>query len=489
MQTVRRFLDGVWDFQFDPTGIAEFSPSDPWRPAIVPSPWQAQFDELRNATGAGWYHLRFKAEEKVNPETAAAILHFGAVDYHATVWMNGVLIGEHEGGYLPFEFDVAGELRAGENQLLVRVVDASDDRTRYPDWPFSEVPHGKQSWYGPIGGIWQSVWLEIRPKVHIVQVKLTPSPATAEIAVQATLSDALPVDGRLAVIVNDPSGAVAGEALLNANGSGTVTLTRTPVLWSIETPNLYTVDTVLSVAGERRHANRSTCGFRTIEARDGRIYLNGNPIYLRGVLDQAYYPLTIYTPPNLEFLEDQVRKAKALGLNCLRTHIKIEDPRYYEVADRLGILIWTEIPNWVLLSPAADHRIKATFRGMVERDWNHPSIIAWTLVNENWGTDLARNPEHRRWLVDFYHEAKAIDPTRLIIDNSACCDNFHVTGDLEDFHAYRAIPDHAAEWDQWVGELASRENDWVWAPDFLQERRGSAVDCLGIWQLGIAKSG
>ena len=134
------------------------------------------------------------------------------------------------------------------------------------------------------------------------------------------------------------------------------------------------------------------------------------PIYLRGVLDQAYYPETIYTPPSLEFLEDQARKAKALGLNCLRTHIKIEDPRYYEVADRLGLLIWTEIPNWVLLTDATDRRAKETFRGMVERDWNHPSIIAWTLINENWGTDLPRNPEHRRWLAEFYHEAKADRP-------------------------------------------------------------------------------
>ena len=103
---------------------------------------------------------------------------------------------------------------------------------------------------------------------------------------------------------------------------------------------------------------------------------------------------------------------------------------------------------------------------MVARDWNHPSIIAWTLINENWGTDLVRNPEHRRWLADFYHEAKQIDPTRLIVDNSACCDNFHVAGDLEDFHHYRAIPDHADEWDEWVADFAGREHDWVWAQDY-----------------------
>ncbi|MDQ3250205.1 MAG: glycoside hydrolase family 2, partial [Chloroflexota bacterium] len=249
---------------------------------------------------------------------------------------------------------------------------------------------------------------------------------------------------------------------------------------------LYRVTATLVVSGEAVDELSATCGFRTVEGRDGRIYLNGAPIYLRGVLDQAYYPETIYTPPSLEFLEDQVRKAKALGLNCLRCHIKIEDPRYYEVADRLGILIWTEIPNWVLLTPATSARVKATFRQMVERDWNHPSIFAWTLVNENWGTDLKRNPAHRQWLADFYHEAKVIDPTRLIVDNSACNGNFHVAGDIEDFHEYRAIPDHAAEWDEWVAEFAGRESDWVWAKDFAHERRADLpliVSEFGNWGL------
>jgi hypothetical protein len=222
-----------------------------------------------------------------------------------------------------------------------------------------------------------------------------------------------------------------------------------------------------------------------VEARDGRIYLNGQPLYLRGVLDQAYYPETIYTPPSLAFLEDQVQKAKALGLNCLRCHIKIEDPRYYEVADRLGILIWTEIPNWAHLSANASARAKETFTRMVERDWNHPSIIAWTLINENWGTDLARNPEHRRWLAEFYHEAKKIDPYRLIVDNSACEGNLHVAGDLDDFHWYKAIPDHAAGWDEWVADFASRPA-WAWAQDYAHERRADLpliVSEFGNWGL------
>jgi hypothetical protein len=211
------------------------------------------------------------------------------------------------------------------------------------------------------------------------------------------------------------------------------------------------------------------CGFRTVEVRERRIYLNGKPIYLRSALDQAYYPETVYTPPSVEFLEDQARKAKELGLNCLRTHIKVEDPRYYEVADRLGLLIWTEIPNWVYLSPEASRRAKETFAGMVARDWNHPSIFCWSLVNENWGTDLIHNPEHRAWLAQFFDEAKAIDPHRLVVDNSACIPNLHVKSDLDDMHVYFAIPDHADEWDEFIARFANRL-DWSWSADYLANR-------------------
>ena len=241
----------------------------------------------------------------------------------------------------------------------------------------------------------------------------------------------------------------------------------------------------LHVPDGSEHTVSKACGFRTVAARDGRIYLNGEPLYLRGVLDQGYFAETIYTPNSLALLEEQARTIKELGFNCLRIHIKIEDPRYYEVADRLGLVVWTEIPNWAHLTDAASRRAKETFRAMVARDGHHPSIIAWTLINENWGTDLTRNAEHRQWLKDFYDEAKAIDPTRLVVDNSACCDNAHVAGDLEDFHHYRAIPDHAKEWDEWVADFAGRSS-WAWYEDFAGERRADLpllVSEFGNWGL------
>ena len=168
-------LDGTWDFRIDPTDGDDILSIKEWRAAQVPLPWQAQFNDLRNHSGTAWYRRRFEFDGDLAGK--AAILHFGAVDYHAIVWLNGHRAGEHEGGYLPFDFDVTALLKPGENVLVVRVVDASDDRSRYPDAPFTEVPHGKQSWYGPIGGIWQSVTLDVRPAVHIASVRLTPQPA------------------------------------------------------------------------------------------------------------------------------------------------------------------------------------------------------------------------------------------------------------------------------------------------------------------------
>lgn len=478
-------LDGSWQFQIDPTGGHEIGAIQEWRTAQVPLPWQAQFEDLRHTSGVGWYRRTFALEPLAPGQLL--FLNFGAVDYQATVWVNGRRVGEHEGGYLPFEFAITDVAQVGENELVVRVADPTDDTTRWATYPFSEIPHGKQSWYGPISGIWQSVTLEQRSDLYLRSARVTPLPAEQALLLTVRCSELdLPSDAEIAVAVLDPAGTVVAESVATNGAESRLHLGGHSIqVWSPDTPALYTVVVTLRVNGQPLDELREACGFRTIEARDGRIYLNGQPLYLRGVLDQAYYPETIYTPPSLAFLEDQVRKAKALGLNCLRCHIKIEDPRYYEVADRLGILVWTEIPNWAHLSASASQRAKETFVRMVERDWNHPSIFAWTLINENWGTDLARNPEHRRWLAEFYHEAKKIDPYRLVVDNSACEGNLHVAGDLDDFHYYRAIPDHAAGWDAWVAEFAGRA-EWAWAQDYAQERRPGLpliVSEFGNWGL------
>ena len=149
-------------------------------------------------------------------------------------------------------------------------------------------------------------------------------------------------------------------------------------------------------------------------------------MYLRAALDQDYYPDMICTVPSIEFLEDQFRKAKELGLNCLRCHIKAADPRYYEAADRIGLMIWTELPNGGMSTERSRRRKEKLFKGIVDRDGNHPSIVIWTIINENWGVDLVNDADHRAWLKRTYAWLKAYDPTRLVVDNSPLSPSFHV---------------------------------------------------------------
>ena len=167
--------------------------------------------------------------------------------------------------------------------------------------------------------------------------------------------------------------------------------------------------------------------------------------------------------PSIAFLEDQFRKAKELGLNCLRCHIKAADPRYYEVADRMGMLIWTELPNGGMATDRSRGRKEKLLKGIVDRDGNHPSIIIWTIINENWGVDLVNDADHRDWLKRTFAWLKAYDPTRLVVDNSPLAPSFHVESDIADYHFYAAIPDHRDEWDKFVDELARRAS-WLYSP-------------------------
>ena len=194
------------------------------------------------------------------------------------------------------------------------------------------------------------------------------------------------------------------------------------------------------------------------------MYLNGKPFYLRAALDQDYYPDTICTLPSVEFLEDRFNKAKQLGLNALRCHIKVPDPRYYEVADRLGLLIWAELPNAGDSTELSRERKELTLKGLIDRDGNHPSIFCWTLINENWGVDLVHDAYHRAWLKKLYLWLKSYDPSRLVVDNSPLAPSFHVQTDLADFHFYAAIPDSREDWDQFVEELAGRA-EWLFSPE------------------------
>ncbi|HSJ87364.1 MAG TPA: glycoside hydrolase family 2 TIM barrel-domain containing protein, partial [Anaerolineales bacterium] len=437
-------LDGQWCFS-----LTKIFNTDDCFQIPVPSPWQADA-RFRDHTGEAWYQRGFDVPAEWLESGRVLILGFGAVDYCAEVWLNDIKVGEHEGGYLPFELDISKAARAGENTLTVRVEDSLET--------FPEIPHGKQSWYGMLSGIWQSVWVESRAASHIQRVRILTDggEVSVELGGRGDFTDGLTAE------IFDSNGQVV--ARVEPEGPRFSLHLEQPRLWSPDEPNLYTLK--LSTPSDEV---TETFGIRTIETRDGKILLNGRPFYLRGALDQDYYPELISTPPSLEYIEDQFRKAKDMGLNCLRIHIKVADPRYYTAADKVGLLIWTELPNHILLSQHARRRAHQTLVGMLERDGNHPSIGIWTIINESWGIDLT-DPSQRAWLTETYEWFKELDPTRLVVGNSACWSNFHVVTDIADFHSYYAMPDHLDKWRKWTNKYAGRPW-WLFAHEYTAHKQ------------------
>ncbi len=476
----RLSLDGVWDFRLDREEV--------WRAIQVPGVWQAQFDDLRETQGVTWYRRNFTVPRNWQGDATGfdVVLGFGAVNYLAEVYVNGRRVTVHEGGYLGFEVTLDPSALWADNSLEVKVTLPSNDRAEFPDHPFQEIPHGKQSWYGPMGGIWQPVWLERRPVAHlgeiIVGADLGTGAVGASIAVSAAAANAA-----LVASVTGPDGRVF-RTRVDCSGRTLVPLGLTvtqPQAWSPDRPHLYSLVVQLVDGTIVRDSTTRSFGFRTFTTRNGQFFLNGQPFYMRCALDQDYYPEGLYTVPNLAYLEDQFKKAKALGLNTVRCHIKVPDPLYYDVCDRLGLLVWTEFPNFERFSERAAERARRTAEGIIARDGHHPSIVAWTIINEDWGTRLTEDPDHRRWLIDQYDWLKAHDPSRLAVDNSACFPNFHVKTDIEDYHYYRGVPDRRGEWDHLTDRFAARE-DWTFSPYGDAERRGDEpLVCseFGVWGL------
>lgn len=457
-------LDGVWNFLH----VADDRAAGPARvrQIQVPGVWQAQFDDLRTRIGIGLY----TRQVELDPEwlTQSIWLHFGAAFYNTQVWVNGTPAGRNEGGFLPFCFDVTALLRPGRNEITVRVDSPTDDPEDFPEAPLAEIPFGKQSWYGPWAGIWQSVYLERRSFDHVASVRMRPDLNSGRLTAEVTLRNPLSAASSVRLAVFNPDGIEVAETQ-KEESEGARTLTLETVVgdvqpWSPAAPHLYEAQVIMSREGCDIDIHSVRFGFRSIETRQGRFYLNGELFYLRGALDQDYHPDTIATPPSTDYLRDQLMKAKALGLNCIRLHIKAPDPRYFDVADEVGMLMWAELPNGGLSTPKSRARKEALLKGMVDRDGNHPSIIIWTIINENWGVDLVHDSDHRQWLRQTYAWLKSYDPLRLVVDNSPLAPSFHVETDIADYHFYAAFPDGRAKWDAFVESLSQRP-DWLFSPN------------------------
>jgi hypothetical protein len=434
-------LNGAWDFDFDPDGVGE---KENWfetgrhkwsQKIVVPFPWESELSGIQKPAyrGVGWYHRKISAPRDWKGKRI--VLIFGAVDWAARVWLDGKSIGSHENGYLPFEIEVTDALSDGrEHDLVVRAEDRVDP----------ETPTGKQTgWYTPSSGIWQTVYLEARGRQFIEGFQAYPDLKSGTVRIELRVNA-------------DKSGApvlVAAESLKDEFAKvsapvvgGSASLVIRPLvarLWSPESPHLYdfrlqlltgptVLDEIVSYAA-LREITTGKWGDQPFES----VLLNDKPIYIQAALHQSFHPKGIYTYPSDETIQHDLQFARDCGLNSLRVHIKVEEPRFYYWADKLGVLIWYDLPNFSRHTETARKNWEATLRGAVARDFNHPAIFCWVLFNETWGLGGRKgyDVENQGWVRSMYELAKKLDTTRLTEDNSAC--NYdHVVCDLNTWHFY-----------------------------------------------------
>jgi beta-galactosidase/beta-glucuronidase len=446
-------LDGLWDFALD-------------RDAELGTPKEVTFDRAirvpfspetaRSGVGeagffrACWYRRRFDVPDLSPGERL--VLHFGAVDHRSTVWVEGIAVAEHEGGYTPFSADVTplvGEKRSLE--VVVRAVDDPHDLGQprgKQDWQLA--PHS--IWYPRTSGIWQTVWYEVVSRTRIESVRWTPNLERWEIGVEAQVADPLPaltlsvrLAARGAVLAEDRYSVVAGEVARRiALSDPGIDDYRNELLWSPESPTLVHAELTLRDAGGRvLDRVLSYTALRAFAVDGDRCVLNGRPYPLRMVLDQGYWPDTGLTPPDGRALRKDVELTKALGFNGARKHQKIEDPRYLHFCDTLGLLVWEEMPSAYRFTSASIERLTCEWIAVIGRDVSHPCIVAWVPLNESWGVpNLPGSVTEQNYVRALYFLTKTVDPTRPVIGNDGW---ESVLTDIVGVHDYDPDPDRIRE--------------------------------------------
>ena len=437
-------LNGSWRFAFDSANRGEArgwqSAELPGRQRIlVPFSWGSALSGVSDSADIGWYSheitvpLRWKAKR--------VFVVFGASDWRTTVWLDGQKLGEHQGGYTPFSFELSPARRGGRAQRLTVRVD---------DSPHPFKLEGKQG-YGKARGMWQTVYLEARGADPLEAVHFTPHSDLAGVGVQVRLRAPAPSEMTVHLaFTNRPNQA---DATFTVDKGATTARTDVALphahKWSLDDPFLHDVTVRVTGSGVGDDIVKTYFGMRTVSVvkLPGTEYpyvaINGQPVYLQLALDQAYHPDGYYTFPTDSILRNEILLARSIGLNGLREHIKVEAPRKLYWADRLGVLIMADVPNWWGPPDSAAFREhEFAMRGMLDRDYNHPSVFSYVMFNETWGLQTKIGdrdrylPETQQKVASVYRLAKSLDPTRLVEDNSICCGAGHTETDLNSWHEY-----------------------------------------------------
>lgn len=442
-------LDGPWAFAPDMTnegiGRGWFDLDDPFTQTIVvPNPPES------SASGIGedvdspiWYRREFDYSPK---DGFRLFLHFEGVDYYASVWINGIHIGDHEGGQSRFSFDITDAVRSGKNVIVVRAVDPITDL---------EQPRGKQDWlpaphviwYKRTSGIWRSVWLEPVPLTHFERLTFRSGSDLRSVHVEARIGGALQagtdfeVEFRLRGVLLGRARLACISDLVSAtfqlDHEGTDAQPE-DLWWTPDSPTLIDVKAKLCVGEVTVDVVASYFGLRTVSTDESNILLNGRPWFLRLVLEQGYWPQSHLASPSIEALETEARLIKSLGFNGVRMHQTSADPRFLAYCDQIGLVVFADVAATYRFSDVALKRVTDELAALIERDFNHPSIVGWVPFNESWGLpDLATRCEQRHAVQAMYSLAKALDPTRLAIGNDGW---EYVSGDIVGIHDYAQNP-------------------------------------------------
>lgn len=427
-----QLLNGEWDFLYDREDIGErenwhltFSEQQQCK-INVPFVYQTKLSGIHNKESVEvvWYQKKFELQNS----SEEIILHFGAVDYHAKIFLNGVFIGEHTGGHTPFDFNITNNCQIGEeNTLVVRVFDPLKDEEILRGKQFwEETP--RDIWYTQSTGIWQSVWLEYVSKSRLEKTKITSNIDTGMVNfdlffTKESIGKKYQVDIQFqGTVVISATGLITNERMSCSFDilQGHVfrgTHHGDTWLWSPEQPNLFDVKIIL--LDTKKHDEVSTYfGMRKVHTKNGVVFLNNKPYYQRLVLDQGYWADGLMSAPTDEDYRHDIEVAKKLGFNGCRKHQKLEDPRFLYWADKLGYLVWGEMASAMTYSDKYVYNAVREWNEVVERDYNHPSIICWVPLNESWGvSEIGFDSSQQHHAVSLFHYLKSLDLTRLVVNN------------------------------------------------------------------------
>lgn len=435
-------LNGMWQYAIVEKGSKQ--PSNYQGDILVPFAIESALSGVGKTVGKDqelWYHRTLEVDRGMR--RGKLLLHFGAVDWETEVFINGKRVGQHQGGYDPFSFEISDALVSGKTQQLsIRVWDPTDDGPQ-PRGKQINKPHG--IWYTPVTGIWQTVWLESVPDQYISNIKNTADLDNKQITVHAQVND--PQPGQMISVRLSANGELVEEQEVPAGESTTFTI-QNPNIWGPDNPFLYDIEARLKIGKKEVDAVKSYTALRKISMLpdangNQRMLLNDKFLFQYGPLDQGWWPDGLYTAPTEEALIYDIDITKEMGFNMIRKHVKVEPARWYYHCDKIGMLVWQDMPSGDMgnrwesrpgvigkgterkRSPESMAIFKKEWKAIMDANYNFPSIIVWVPFNEAWGQ--FNTEEIVKWTVEY-------DPSRLV--NGASGGNYTLEGQIMDMHNY-----------------------------------------------------